>query len=40
MAIRLFFVQNTFFVLCCRLNVNQNELYHDKTIKNKEYIFC
>ncbi len=40
MAIRLFLYKILFFVLCCRLNVNQNELYHDKTNKNKEYNFC
>ncbi len=28
-----------FFLLCCRLNVNLNELYPDKTNKNKDYNF-
>ncbi len=28
-----------FFLLCCRLNVSLNELYPDKTNKNKDYNF-
>ncbi len=31
---------NFFFLLCCRLNVSLNELYPDKTNKNKDYNFC
>ncbi len=31
---------NMFFLLCCRLNVSLNELYPDKTNKNKDYNFC
>ncbi len=27
------------FLLCCRLNVSLNELYHNKTNKNKDYNF-
>ncbi len=31
---------NIFFLLCCWLNVSLNELYPDKTNKNKDYNFC